>query len=361
VRTAKATSHWVGYVLATLLLGAALPCMGQKTELRSPAYFLKALTESQKMYEMGVARADSLPKLPMADALFRCFAIVKGSDGLETLVDIMDDTTRSAESMDLLRDGERAFSEGNMIEARKNYKGYIALQPNASRVMTFLGQSFLKTAYPDSVLYWYRRAVQANPLDYMAQWFYASSLAEVDSVDAAIDHMLTAMVLNRTNPRMYAELEQFFKSTGYTYNGWTFQPRMEIKQIDEKKISIIVDSAEGSFLPYCLCTAAWKFEPAVATSVVDTSDHYAVLDRRERECLVACLDANLDDELLPENSHPAIINAARAVKEKDFESYLYYEVILTRTPVLAYYLTQSSRDGLQRYIRKYHLKKITSR
>gem|GEM_PF-6791589 len=361
MRTAKVKSCWGGFVLASLLLGTALPCTGQKKELRQPAYFLKVIEESKKMYLVSVSKADSLPPKPMADALFRCYAIVKGSDGTEMLVDIMDDSTRDDTSMAFLRDGERAFTEGNMIEARKNYKSYVERLPNASRVMTFLGQSFSKTPYRDSSLYWYRRAVQANPLDYLAQWFYASALADVDSSEAAVEHMVKAMVLNRTNPRMFEELNNFFASAGYKYDAWSFQPRMALKQIDANTVSLTVDSAEGSFLPYCLCQAAWSYEPEVATSVVDTSDHYAVLDRRERECLATCFVVNLDEELLPTTTHPAIINAARAAKERDFESYLYYEVILAHSPVVAYYLTESSRAGLESYIRKYHLKKIAQR
>ncbi len=361
MKTAKVKSCWGGFVLASLLLGSALPCMGQKKELRPPAYFMKVMGESKKTYQVTVSKADSLPPMPMADALFRCYAVVKGSDGTEMLVDIMDDSTRDDTSMAFLRNGERAFTEGNMIEARKNYKSYVERLPNASRVMTFLGQSFSKTPYQDSLLYWYRRAVQANPLDYMAQWFYASALLQVDSAEVAVDHMIKAMVLNRTNPRMYAELKKFFEDAGYRYDAWSFQPRMALKQIDANTIALTVDSAEAGFLPYCMCQAAWKYEPDVATSVVDTSDHYAVLDRRERECLATCFVVNLDEELLPKSTHPAIINAARAAKEREFESYLYYEVMLAHSPVVAYYLTEISRAGLESYVRKYHLKKIAKR
>lgn len=335
--------------------------MGQKKELRSSAYFLKVLSDSKLKYEFAVTGPDSLQPLPMAEPLFRCYGIVKGADGTETLVDIMDNSTLDAATIALLDDAERAFQEGNVIEARRNYKRYLERVPNASRVMTFLGQSFVRSAFADSALYWYRRAAQSNPLDYMAQWFYASSLAEVDSAEAAVQHMLTAMVLNRTNPRMFAELDKFFTRAGYRYDAWSFQPRVEVKQTGPTAVSIRVDSTEDTFLPYCMCQAAWKFETEVATSVVDTSDKYAVLDRRERECLVACLGVLLDEELLPTTTHPAIVQAARAAKEHDFESYLYYEVILPRTPILAYYLTASSREGLESYIRKYHLKKIAQR
>ncbi|MBS1562530.1 MAG: tetratricopeptide repeat protein [Bacteroidetes bacterium] len=361
MRTAKVTSTWAGILLATLLLGTALPSMGQKKELRSAAYFLKVLADSKRKYELSVTGPDSLPPLPMADPLFRCYGIVKAADGTETLVDIMDNSNLDAATIALLDDAERAFQEGNVIEARRNYKRYLERVPNASRVMTFLGQSYVRSAFADSALYWYRRAVQTNPLDYMAQWFYASSLAEVDSAEAAVQHMLTAMVLNRTNPRMFAELDQFFTRAGYRYDPWSFQPRMEVKETGPTTVSIRVDSTEDTFLPYCMCQAAWKFEPDVATSVVDTSDKYAVLDRRERECLVASLGALLDDELLPTTTHPAIVHASRAAKERDFESYLYYEVILPRMPVLAYYLTASSREGLENYIRKYHVKKVAQR
>lgn len=302
---------------------------------------------------------DSLPTVPVGAPITGCLAVMTGADGKKSLTDLMDVSTLDAASLELLSTAERAFARSDLPSARTNYAAFLRRHPTSSRVMTFMGQTFVRSDSPDSVLYWYRKAVETNPTDYMAHWFYASTLVNVDSFETAVNHMITAMVLNRTNTTMHKELPEFFAKAGYQYDDWSFLPRLSLRRTSEKVIEMKVDSTRAANLAFCSCYAAWRYELDAVKGNIDTSDHIQIIFQRERECLASYLIPQADSLLQPTSSAPNVQQPLRAMNEHEFQECAFYEAVLVRSPIVAYMVDERFRSAMERYVRKYHLRKRT--
>ncbi len=242
---------------------------------------------------------------------------------------------------------EHLFDEGKPEEARELYKQTLEIAPNFSRAYTYIGQTYyMQKDYKNAAKY-LKKAIKLNSIDFMSYWFLADAYYELGKKKKALDYILTAKVLNRNNPRVQESLKRILAINHLRYEEWQFNPQIKIDSTGVKEVRI---AAKPEWIPYAMVEAAYTYDPAF----VNMKNDFPL--NRTKEGVLALSLVLTDEKTVAQ--HPEFIALAQAVENKDFDDYIYYELLLIKYPKLAFYLTDKGRDGIIDYVEKTRLKKI---
>ena len=216
-------------------------------------------------------------------------------------------------------------------------------------VITYIGQIYEMKKEMDKAMEWYKKAIDKNYIDYMAHWFLADAYAGQNKLKKATNEIVLARILNRNNPRIKASMQTIFEKSGRDTTDWCFQPQMQISKSTDK----ITIATSKKWMGYALAKALWLYEPGYRKSMGVTGN---VSTLEEKECLFSLLVA-LKNAKTDTKNDPALYTLQNAVKHKEFNAYLLYEVMLPRYPIIASQLPKSTLLEIRDYVLKTRNKK----
>ncbi len=216
-------------------------------------------------------------------------------------------------------------------------------------IMTYIGQIYEMKNEMTKAMDWYKKAIDKNYIDYMAHWFLADAYADHNKLKKATDEIVVAQILNRNNPRIKVSMKNIFEKSGRDTTDWCFQPQMQIIKTPNK----IIIATSKKWMGYALAKALWLYEPGYRKSMGVTGN---ISTLEEKECLFSLLVALKNGNIDIKND-PALYTLQNAVKHKEFNAYLLYEVILPQYPIVASQLPKPALLEIKDYILKTRNKK----
>lgn len=247
----------------------------------------------------------------------------------------------NADEQKLIMEGERCFRDKKNDSARYYYRKALELYPDCSTLYTYIGQTFDKESKITDANIYYERAIKKNYFDYMAHWFLADNLLDKGEYTRAVDEITMATILNRNNLRIKDSRKHIFATAGIVYKDWCFTPQLEIKKIEENHISV---KSDASWMGYALENALWEYEPGYKESL----DSNVTLKYREAlAALLVTMSADKDENW---KADPALVTLKRALKEKNIQEYLYYDIVLPEYPSAVFLFPAAYLSDIKNYV-----------
>jgi tetratricopeptide (TPR) repeat protein len=251
-------------------------------EYHSPAQIFKILTESKVIYNIGSLKTD-LPDEKDEDLPLNQHGVYIGKN--EAGQSVLKMYELSPDAMVYVRNGENYFQSGEMEKARTEYLNALETSPNNSQLMTFIGQTYGIDENYQKEEEWYKKAIKANYIDYLAHWFLADIYLIKADTKKTVEEITIAHVLNRNNPRLFQKLTIIYNEKGLRYTGWKFRPHYKMAKNDDNSISPEYDSEHPEWMMYMLCKAVWAHEPGYKKNMLKNAQEIPRLVE-EKECLV---------------------------------------------------------------------------
>lgn len=254
---------------------------------------------------------------------------------------------------EVFRQAEQAFQTGNLDSAQARYLRLHDSFPENSQISTYIAQTYGIQGEFDLARTWYTKALQSNPRDYLAHWLLADIFQAQKEIDTAVYHITMAKILNRNNPRLMPLFEKIYAQAGMSYSDWSFTPRIQLQQTDDRIFRIATDADQIAWLGYALCKALWAFEPGYRDSMITEAETFPEL-YQERICMLQLLNlyekSKKDTGLLL----PSVELALEAAEKGFFDEFIIYEILLKQKPILAMVLTLDICKNIIRYVRAMH-------
>lgn len=314
---------------------------GYSQKIHTPTEILKLMVDSKIRYEMKtpdkrITAKDYSGKLNYHD----CYRVVTDS-GITTSAYSVN---KQAEPR--LQKAEIYFQAKDYENALTSYKSTLEADSSLYFVMTYLGQMYEKKREPDNSIYWYKKAISKNYIDYMAHWFLADNYISVGNLKNSIDEIVIARILNRNNPRIKRSMNSILQKAKRDTTDWYFNPQVEFVKMSDTKVSVATDN---KWIGYALTKALWLYEPGYSESmgVKPLAGKHSLIE--DRECLITLLIA-LSNAKTKIKNDPQL----RILKEAGEKDYLYeyiiYEIILPENPIYAFQLPEKTILGIKDYI-----------
>lgn len=340
------------------LLLPALCISASAQRFHTPAEIVKLMEDSKVTYGMNLTdkltiEADSYENILIGHDLY----MEPGKNGQTSLKYYSEQMAENADAREAHEQAEKAFAADNMEEARKHYKEVLDIFPRNSVILTYMGQTYEHEKNYAEAIEWYEKAVEANPVDYMAHWFLADSYWRTDGdIKKAVKHITRAHLLNRNNPRILASVERIYKENGTPYDNWECRPAYALDTNDGGKPRISVDKGNTGWLIYAMCKALWAFEPGYPQTVLENDDLPAFIVE-EKECLAVLAVGSANQYGNEPNPDHSITMLTQTIHDETMELFMYYEVLMRRRPMIAYAVSEDVLDTFADYIMRYHTKK----
>jgi tetratricopeptide (TPR) repeat protein len=308
-------------------------------DIHNPAEILKIMEASKLSYEIkildkSIECKDYSDKLNYHD----CYR-VKTDSGLITYKFSVNDNAKP-----LFKKAEDLFQTQQYDSALVYYQLSLKADSGLYKVMTYIGQLYEKKGDVENAMYWYKKAISNNYIDYMAHWFLADLYWSTDNIKDAVDEIVIAQILNRNNKRITNSMTDIFKKAKLTTNDWSFNPQMELRKISEDKISIAFDQ---KWTGYAIAKAIWTFEPGYKESMGVNPGSYSTLE--DKECLFSLM-LGLDNAKINIKKDPQLMILRQAFDKKYLNEYILYEIVLPQNPGVAFQLPEQTILEIKDYI-----------
>lgn len=314
-------------------------------ELHTPAEMMKIMEDSKLSYSlMTLTEKKSCPD--RSDNVLN-----------HNYYRVMEDSVMVTRSFSLKPDAEPWYEKAEahfaakaFDSARFCYEKVLEVDPAFTKAMTYVAQMYGILGNLDQSAEWYRRAIQANYIDYLAHWMIADIYTMQDRIPEAVDEITIASVLNRNNPRLRKKQFEIYEKAKLSGEDWCFNPQMELSW-DEDKITIGFDEA---WIGYALPKAVWAFEPGYRKSMGEGDSEFSMLE--ERECLYNLLIA-MDNAKIKTKNYPDLAMLKKTVDAGFFSEYILYEILLPQYPMTANQLPEEVILGIKDYVIRLRQKK----
>ena len=316
------------------------PLLAQEYKLHTPAEILKVMEDSKLSYEIVALEKPLSP----ADRSKKVNTNEFYQKRTDSAVEVMKfDPSMSART--LADQAESRFSDKNYTQARTFYKEALRADSSYFKLYTYIGQTYEQEGLVSEAMEWYQKAIDKNPIDYMAHWFLADLYIGQKQAAKALKHILLAHVLNRNNPRIEASLKEIFQANKMRYADWSFTPQVELKKKDEQHVEV---RANSLWMGYALARAVWQFEPGFKEAQ-GYSREQAFVSQEEKEALMSLqLLAAQDKSMKPSMEVQAL---KKALDNQLLNEYIFYEIWLPQQPQLAYQLPEEMLESLGNYVK----------
>ena len=310
-------------------------------KLHSPAEILRKMSDSKLSYELKEL-TNEIPCPDLSEKLNYHNSYRVTTDSTITTYGFK----FSKESKPLYDKAEQFFSAHQSDSALVYYLKTIQTDSTLSNVMTYVGQIYEGKEDRVKAIEWYRKAIRRNYIDYMAHWFLADNLLAIDSTKEAVEEIVIAQILNRNNPRIKKSVATIFEHAFLNTADWCFNPQVEIAKTAESKISI---SMTDKWVGYAMAKALWMFEPGYRESMGVAEGHYSTIE--DKECLISLL-SGLENAKTDISKERQLIILRAAAENNFLQEYILYEIVLPKTPFVAYQLSEKTILGIKNYILK---------
>ena len=248
----------------------------------------------------------------------------------------------TGEAKKLLDKAENYFGSHQYAKARDAYT--LALQQDTKlySAMTYIAQTYGIEKNWDKAELWYKKAIEANYIDFLAHWMLADVYKVKGQKEKALEEISIAKVLNRNNPRLEALRKEIYGLNGLNIKNWTFNPQVRISRDSVTgNVNMVADSI---WAIYASVQAAWLYEPKYK----ERAKKSVMPETMFRECLMG---------LLPFMENKSLKDSVEVLKRLDkvltadkLEEFIFYEIILPDNPALIFYLDKKQIESLKDYV-----------
>lgn len=336
-------------LLLALAIAAMTPVLAQSdVKLHSPAEILQMLTDSKVQYEIGILDKPLQPTDQSQNLNYNNVYRRRTDKGFSTVR-----YTRNAAVEAIMVKAEQAFANKNYDSARAYYLQALETDTAYYTVITYIGQTYGIQKNWEKAIEWYQKAIRSNYIDYMAHWFLADAYMEMKQTEEAKKEILIAHVLNRNNPRIRVSLNYILKSNGLKMSSWVFNPQYNVTKDADNKVKVMYGDG---WLSYALTKAVWAHEPGYSQSMGYTDESF-FRELEEKEALIGMIVSEDPKTLaLPETL--ALQKATEDGKENRLQEFIFYEILLTAHPGVAFQLPDQLVEDIAGYILEIRCEKI---
>jgi tetratricopeptide (TPR) repeat protein len=315
------------YFLLIILLSSITYGFSQK--IHSPAELIKIMNDSKLSYEIKVLDKP-IECMDYSDKLnYHDYYRVSKDSGLITYK-----FNPNNEAKQLFDRAEKEFQTKNIDNALIDYRLALKMDSSLSKIMTYIGQIYSNKGDYDNAIKWYKMAISKNYIDYMAHWFLADLYLDRKDFKNAVDEIVIAQILNRNNSRIKKSWINILEKAKRNTEDWCFKPQMEISKISDNKISV---SISDKWTGYAVAKALWTYEPGYRELMGVSQGQYSTIE--DKECLISLL-VGLENAKINIKKDAQLRILKKAVENKHLDEYILYEIVLPKTPFVAFQLPE---------------------
>jgi tetratricopeptide (TPR) repeat protein len=247
------------------------------------------------------------------------------------------------EAKKLFDKAESYFGSHQYAKARDAYTLALQQDPKLYSAMTYIAQTYGIEKNWDKAELWYKKAIDANYIDFLAHWFLADVYKIKGQKEKALQEISIAKVLNRNNPRLEASRKEIYGLNGLNTKNWTFNPQVRISRDSVTgNVNMVSDSI---WMYYAFVQAAWMYEPVYREKAKKVQNE---LDQMYRECLMGFLPY-MDNKNL-KDSVEILKRLDKVLDAHKLSEFVLYEIILLDHPAVAFNLEKKQIEYLKDYL-----------
>jgi tetratricopeptide (TPR) repeat protein len=238
---------------------------------------------------LGICRMDLAETLPTLEerkakriqarqALLRAKELGDTNDILVILLQLIPEDgadrkfSDNAEIDRLLKAGEAAFSARKLEEAKENYLRVIAIDPNHSTAMLYLGDVYFIQKQYGAAVEWFSRSAKANPNSEAAYRYWADALISLGRYSEAREKYILSVVSDPYTQASWSGFKKWSKFVEKDLTWYKFQPGSKVEDGEPGKdgkgqINITIESlsgdkddGSGAWIIYAMEKALWRGE-----------------------------------------------------------------------------------------------------
>lgn len=232
-------------------------------------------------------------------------------------------------------------------KARKHYSNVLKEIPDHAQVITYIGESYYNEFNFKTARQYFNKAIEINPMDYLARWLLAEIHLKNNQTDSAVYAITLAHLYNRNHPLLLKRMRSIYAQDdqNYIYN-WHFNPQF-FNYYDGQ---VVVINASGIWLTYAMYKAVWKFEP----DYLRMKRSQKVSDYIFQEEMEACIGTYITYAAMEQKdkTHYTEMKAfERSLDNKMVEEFVMYEALMPARPYIVYHSTDAFLERIIRYIK----------
>jgi len=246
------------------------------------------------------------------------------------------------EAKKLFDKAESFFGSHQYAKARDTYTLALQQDPKLYSAMTYIAQTYGIEKNWDKAELWYKKAIEANYIDFLAHWLLADVYKIKGQKEKALEEISIAKVLNRNNPRLEALRKDIYGLNGLNIKNWTFNPQIRITRDSVTgNVNMVADSI---WAIYASVQTAWLYEPKYK----ERAKKSVMPETMYRECLMGLLPFMENKSL--KDSVEVLQRLDKVLTADKLEEFVFYEIILPDNPALAFYLDKKQIESLKDYV-----------
>lgn len=248
----------------------------------------------------------------------------------------------TGEAKKLLDKAENYFGSHQYAKARDAYTLALQEDPKLYSAITYIGQTYGIEKNWDKAELWYKKAIEANYVDFLAHWLLADVYKIKGQKEKALDEISIAKVLNRNNPRLEALRKEIYGLNGLNIKNWTINPQVRMSRDSVTgNVNIVADSIWSY---YAFVQAAWFYEPVYKAK----AKKYSMPQAMYRECLMGFLPFIGDKALV--DSVDVLKRLVKVIEADKLDEFVFYDMLLLDYPTASFQLDKKQIEGLKDYL-----------
>ncbi|WMX14040.1 MULTISPECIES: M48 family metallopeptidase [unclassified Aureispira] len=330
-------------LLSLFFLVATFSLTNAQVQLSTPLEILTFMEASPTQYELeqlyGEVPAKERKVLPHG-------AYIQAIDGREHQLEYKDTET---EEQIAWREKARdivSIENPNYEKARRYYHKILKKNPQHAQVYTWIGESYYEEKNYKKAATWLNKAIELNPIDYLARWLSAEILLKKGQIDSALYTLTLAHIYNRNHPRLIKRLVEVYEQQGqWYYRNWGFDPLMYIYKDGET----VVVTAEGIWLTYGMYKAVWNYD----TDYQYIKEQQEVTDylfQQEMEAIIGTYMTYTNLKKDDKRNYPVMNAFGLCLDHEMVEEFVLYEILLVDKPSLSHHITPLFMKRVIKYI-----------
>jgi len=315
-------------------------------KLNSPSEIIQIMNRSTLSYELKSLDKSLIKNRDISKVNYNQFHKVSYQDGSYDIVKYH----FTDEIKELLKQADEFFKQADYENARKIYLQIVETDKTFYQVYPYIGQTYALEKNHQEAIFWYKKGIASNSIDYLNYWFLAESYVDIGEKELGLKNIVKALILNRNNPRILNSFSSILRLNNLKFDDWMFNPQYDLFKKDEKTILI---TFENEWLGYALAKAVWKYEPNYKSERLKNNEMIVLIE--EKEALLGLLVPIYEKKV--ETLDESLQMLVKAVNKKALEEYIFFEIILPESPEFAYLLEQNFIDKMVDYIINYRIRK----
>lgn len=333
--------------LYTLLLFffTTSPLLWAQVQLSTPLEILTFMEASPTKYELEQLYGD-VPKRQRRVLPHGTY--IKEIDGREHQLEYKDAETKEetlwrTKARDLI-----GVENPEYEKVRRYYHKILKKNPLNAQIHTWIGETYYEERNYKKALIWLNKAIELNPIDYLARWLSAEIFLQNGQIDTALYTLTLAHIYNRNHPRLLKRLVDVYQEQERRYyRNWGFNPLMYIYKDGET----VVVTADGIWLTYGMYKAVWNYD----TDYQYIKEQQEVTDylfQQEMEAIIGTYMTYTNLKQDDKRNYPVMNAFGLCLDHAMVEEFVLYEILLVDKPSLSNHITPIFMERVIQYITK---------